>query len=288
MDALPFLKMMSISQLISSLGKELDDLRARVASLEGLLGVAGVSDEKSSNTEGSCRMCGITWQLGVTCLPQHMAGRRHKANLARANLARLSINPPSFSSKKGTGHTEYRATMCNKDILNGMAQIQGNVLGRLQSITCMKEYKKKSFEELHWEDLKTGRRGWAEHPVDKVGEGFWGQGDGGTSSCKENEGVELKGEKSAADEQLTVTEGVRKDSPAVEVTGDLTSFKDGESGAGLKEGSPVDVKGETATAVVDNKGDMLAASKESDQKSPAVCEIISIRPRLKKAQAKKV
>ena len=152
----------------------------------------------------------------------------------------------------------------------------------------MKEYKKKSFEELHWEDLKTGRRGWAEHPVDKVGEGFLGQGEGGTSSCKESEGVELKGEKSAADEQLTVTEGVRKDSPAVEVTGDLISFKDGESGAGLKEGSPVDVKGETATAVVDNKGDMLAASKESDQKSPAVCEIISIRPRLKKGQAKKV
>ena len=150
----------------------------------------------------------------------------------------------------------------------------------------MKEYKKKSFEELHWEDLKTGRRDRAEHPVDNIGEGFLGQGDGGTSSCQENEGVELKGEKRAADEQ--VTEGVRKDSPSVEVTGDLTSFKDGESGAGLKEGSPVDVKGETATAVVDNKGDMLAASEESDQKPPAVCEIISIRPRLKKGQAKKV
>ena len=147
--------------------------------------------------------------------------------------------------EEGTGHHQFSPTMCNKDLLDRVAQIQGNVLGRLQSITCMKEYKSKSFEELLWEDLKTGRRERAEHPVDKVVEGFLGQGEGGTLSCKENEGVELKGEKSAADEQLTVTEGVRKDSPAVEVTGDLISFKDSESGAGLKEGSPVDVKGET-------------------------------------------
>ena len=51
---------MSIRELIPSLGKELDELRARVASLEGLLRVGGVSAQKSSNTDRSCKVCGIT------------------------------------------------------------------------------------------------------------------------------------------------------------------------------------------------------------------------------------
>ena len=86
-------KTMSVSQLIHSLGKELDDLRTRVASLEGLLGVVGVeaSAQKSSNVDESCRMCGITWQLGVTCYPAHMAGKRHKKNLAKLS----KVDPPS-------------------------------------------------------------------------------------------------------------------------------------------------------------------------------------------------
>ena len=92
-------KMISIRELIPSLGKELDELRARVASLEGLFGVGdelharlsclegllgtGASAQKSSKADESCRMCGITWQLGATCYPQHMAGKRHRKNLAK-------------------------------------------------------------------------------------------------------------------------------------------------------------------------------------------------------------
>ena len=58
---------------------------------------------------------------------------------------------------------------------------------------------------------------------------------------------------------------------------------DGESG-----GSPkVDVKEGTATSVVDEKWNTLAATEDSDQRSPAVDEIISIRPRLK-GHARKV
>ena len=163
---------MSIKQLISSLGQELDDLRARVASLEGLLGVGGVSAQKSSDADGSCRICGITWQLCEASFPQHMAGKRHKKNLERLFNTNSNVLTPS-SSKKGTGHTQYRATMCNKDILNGMPQIQGDVLGRLQSITCMKEYKRKSFEELRWEDVRAGRR--EENFVDKVVDGLLGK-----------------------------------------------------------------------------------------------------------------
>ena len=321
---------MSISQLIPYLEKQLDDLRARVASLESLHGVEGVSAQKSSSSEGSCSMCGITWQLGVTCFSQHMAGKRHKANLARANLARLSNNNPPSSSKKGTGHTQYRPTMCDKDILNGMPQIQGNVLGRLQSITCMKEYKRKSFEELHWEDLRTERQGiWLDLVKKAVDEEVVG------ATCRENEGVELKEKKGTDDEKSEVqevssadkvtaeltsalTEGVQDDGSAAEVTGDgnvdrknmveqtETSFvmlkpdqlvseelhlADNEAGRkGLtkhsSEGCSVDVKDGTATSVVDEKWDKLAAPEEPEQRSQAGVEIISIRPRLKRHERK--
>ena len=104
------------------------------------------------------------------------------------------------------------ATMCNKDILNGMPQIQGNVLGRLQSITCMKEYRRKSFEELHWEDLRTGKGGLAENSVNKVVDVALGE-EGGGASCKENEDVNLKEKKGADDEKS----GDKEVSPAVEV-----------------------------------------------------------------------
>ena len=79
---------MSIEQLIPSLGKELNELRSRLAHVEELLGV-GVSVEKSSNVDRSCLICGITWQMGVTSVPQHMVGRRH-----RANMEKLSKFPP--------------------------------------------------------------------------------------------------------------------------------------------------------------------------------------------------
>ena len=67
---------MSVRQLIPSLGKELDYLYARISYLEGMLGV-GVPSE----ADRSCKPCGITWQLGLTCFPQHMAGRRHNKML---------------------------------------------------------------------------------------------------------------------------------------------------------------------------------------------------------------
>ena len=59
---------MSVRQLIPSLGKELDDLYARVSYLEEILGL-GVPSE----ADRSCKLCGITWQLGLSCFPQHMA-----------------------------------------------------------------------------------------------------------------------------------------------------------------------------------------------------------------------
>ena len=116
-----------------------------------------------------------------------------------------------------------------------------------------------------------------------------------------------------------LTEGVQEDGPAAEVTGDdgkvdgknlveqiETSFvmlkpdqlvseelhlADNEAGRkGLtkhsSEGCSVDVKDGTATSVVDEKWDKLAAPEEPDQKSPAVVEIISIRPRLKRRERK--
>ena len=79
---------MSVRQLIPSLGKELDDLYARISYLEGILGV-GVPSE----ADRSCKPCGITWQLGLTCFPQHMAGRRHNKML----MAKQSKNSPQLN-----------------------------------------------------------------------------------------------------------------------------------------------------------------------------------------------
>ena len=92
---------MSIRQLIPSLGKELDELYARVASLEALLGVGGLSAQKSSKADRSCRICGITWQLGKVCFAQHMTGKRHKKNLAKLSKIpppSVKVPPPSSSS----------------------------------------------------------------------------------------------------------------------------------------------------------------------------------------------
>ena len=110
--------MMSIRQLIPSLGKELDELCARVASLEGLLGIGGVSPQKSSNADGSCRICGITWQLGMKCFAQHMTGKRHKKNLAK-----LSNIPPPSSSKLPSPSSSLCGVsiQCPPQILNSVS-----------------------------------------------------------------------------------------------------------------------------------------------------------------------
>ena len=55
---------MSVRQLIPSLGAELDELCARLSCVEELLGV-GVLSRENSNADESCRICGITWQLGA-------------------------------------------------------------------------------------------------------------------------------------------------------------------------------------------------------------------------------
>ena len=128
-QSLPVRKMMSIRQLIPSLGKELDELRARVASLEGLFGVGdelharlsclegllgtGASAQKSSKADESCRMCGITWQLGATCYPQHMAGKRHRKNLAKLpKVPSHSPKVPSHPSKVPSPPCKVPSSSC--------------------------------------------------------------------------------------------------------------------------------------------------------------------------------
>ena len=128
-------KMMSIRELIPSLGKELDELRARVASLEGLFGVGdelharlsclegllgiGASAQKSSKADESCRMCGITWQLGATCYPQHMAGKRHRKNLAKLpKVPSHSPKVPFHPSKVPSPSCKVPSPSSSKDTLS--------------------------------------------------------------------------------------------------------------------------------------------------------------------------
>ena len=127
--------MMSIRELIPSLGKELDELRARVASLEGLFGVGdelharlsclegllgtGASAQKSSKADESCRMCGITWQLGATCYPQHMAGKRHRKNLAKLpKVPSHSPKVPFHPSKVPSPSCKVPSPSSSKDTLS--------------------------------------------------------------------------------------------------------------------------------------------------------------------------
>ena len=83
---------------------------------------------------------------------------------------------------------------------------------------------KESFEELHWEDLRTGRRDLAENLVnitlaENLVDVTLGK-EGGGASCKTNEGVKLKEKKGADDEVSALTKGVQEDGPAVEVNGE--------------------------------------------------------------------
>ena len=78
---------MSIRQLIPSLGAELDELCARLSCVEELLGV-GVLSRKNSNADESCRICGITWQLG--------AGPDERAPATRPGLFFLPEQGPEF------------------------------------------------------------------------------------------------------------------------------------------------------------------------------------------------
>ena len=106
----------------------------------------------------------------------------------------------------GTGHTKYTATRCKIDIMvKGVLKTQSKVLGRLQSITCMKAYKNKSLEELHWEDYRAGRKGQAGN-VSKIDS---------DNSAKKNDPVAEEGglpceklEKPSAEENLQFAEFV--------------------------------------------------------------------------------
>ena len=76
-------------------------------------------------------------------------------------------------------------------MVKGVLKTQSKVLGRLQSITCMKEYKNKSLDELHWEDFRAGRKGHS-GKVSKIdGENSSRKGDSlveeGGLSCEKSE-----------------------------------------------------------------------------------------------------
>ena len=61
--------------------------------------------------------------------------------------------------------------MSNIDIVvNGVRKTRIEAFGKLQSITCMKEYEGKSLEELHWEDHRAGRKGQAESSLKSLGD----------------------------------------------------------------------------------------------------------------------
>ena len=153
--------------------------------------------------------------------------------------------------------------MSNIDIVvNGVRKTRIEAFGKLQSITCMKEYEGKSLEELHWEDHRAGRKGQAESSLKSLGDI---EKETKTSQTTENE-------KEDAQEK---------------------SGKIGSSTILLKPFPLADDQHPLADHTIEKNGLAKTKSDELDAaedfvKRPTVPEIISIRPRLKGGKSKKV
>ena len=142
----------------------------------------------------------------------------------------------------------------------------------------MKEYEKKSLEELHWEDYRSGRKGQAAKSHQKT------DGEGGNSSKKRESLVEDDGDEKSdkmAEKELASAEARRKVlTPAFSLEGHDSGTPLVESGSdhgvSLKEMESTKVREKDAVA------EKKTVGEESGGSSPAVAQIISVRPKLKR------
>ena len=179
----------------------------------------------------------------------------------------------------GTGHAKYSPTTCKIDIVvNGLPAIQSNVLGRLHSITCMKEYENKSMEELHWEDHRAGRKGQAGKSLKKDGESR-------ICSMKRESLVEEDGDEKC--DKMAEKELPCADSAAGrKVLPPASPLKGSDSGTPLEEkGSdhvvPLRIMVSSKVREEDTVIEENTVGEESGGSSPVVTQIISMRPKLK-------
>ena len=161
--------------------------------------------------------------------------------------------------------------MSNIDIVvNGVRKTRIEAFGKLQSITCMKEYEGKSLEELHWEDHRAGRKGQAESSLKSLGDI---EKETKTSQTTENEKEDAQ-EKSGKIGSSTI---LLKPFPLADDQHPLADHTIEKNGL---------AKTSLGTDGKDESDELDAA--EDLVKRPTVPEIISIRPRLKGGKSKRV
>ena len=188
----------------------------------------------------------------------------------------------------GTLHTPYRPTLCYRDVLQGVPQIQDNMCGRFESITCMKEYKDISFEELRWEDLKAARKGRSEGnravEVTEDAKPFEHTVEEETGPCQiSDDDVDVQNKVGQLDSssilmQKTVAEELHISEPNHE------SEKDGLAVTSVLAICESSVLVKEKTGVDCEVSGLLNAAEVSDERPLQVDKIISIRPRLKGAK----
>ena len=188
----------------------------------------------------------------------------------------------------GTLHTPYRPTLCYRDVLQGVPQLQDNMCGRFESITCMKEYKDISFEELRWEDLKTARKGRSEGSraveVTEDAKPFEHTVEEETGPCQiSDDDVDVQNKVGQLDSssilmQKTVAEELHISEPNHE------SEKDGLAVTSVLAICESSVLVKEKTGVDCEVSGLLNAAEVSDERPLQVDKIISIRPRLKGAK----
>ena len=188
----------------------------------------------------------------------------------------------------GTLHTPYRPTLCYRDVLKGVPQIQDNMCGRFESITCMKEYKDISFEELRWEDLKAARKGRSEGSraveVAEDVKPFKHTVEEETGTCQiSDDDVDVQNKVGQLDSssilmQKTVAEELHISEPNHE------SEKDGLAMTSVLAVCESSVFVKEKTGVDCEVSGLLNAAEVSDERPLQVDKIISIRPRLKGAK----
>jgi len=209
----------------------------------------------------------------------------------------------------GTGHTHFSATTCKIDIVvNGVSQTQSKVLGRLQSITCMKKYMNKSSEELRWEDYTAGRKACSRLLCGKPEKtDAKGKDDEGGNLLKEKylDGVVGAKEK-MADGELHLAEGEEKGGELLKEKKSVEEVDGRSDELAAKELSCADSIGgrkvlthtssmqgcdigvslkEIGTAEVRKEDDVVeekAVGGDSDHSSSMMTQIVSMRPKLKR------
>ena len=160
--------------------------------------------------------------------------------------------------------------------------------GRFESITCMKEYKDISFEELRWEDLKAARKGRSEGnravEVTEDAKPFEHTVEEETGPCQiSDDDVDVQNKVGQLDSSSILMEKLVAEKLHISEP-NHESEKDGLAVTSVLAVCESSVFVKEKTGVDCEVSGLLNAAEVSDERPLQVDKIISIRPRLKGAK----